>query len=158
MAVVQRPMERLKIHRMEVLEHKLTKVPINKEAGIIYSYSVVQRDEKNAWIRGWNTGPSYGDDGSDWQLTPIGMAYAPQGFFVGNLAFIKSNDRLMGIGPEECTSVQSFLEDIEKAYGVGKIIDKFQGFTIVGEILPYSRMIKGEYVFNNFYKSPPEVI
>ena len=158
MVIVQRPMEKLKIHRMEVLEHKLTKIPINKEEGIIYSYSVVQRDEKNAWIRGWKTGPSYGDDGSDWQLTPIGMAYAPQGFFAGNLAFIKSSDPLMRIGPGECTSVQSFLEAIEKAYSVGEIIDKFQGFTLVGEILPNSRRVKGEYVFNKCYKTPPEGI
>lgn len=56
MVVIERPTEKLTLHRMEVLEKALTKIPItDEEMGIIYRYSVVQRDRTSVWIRGLST-------------------------------------------------------------------------------------------------------
>lgn len=99
----------------------------------------------------------YEDDGADWQITPLGMIYAPQDFLVGNRAFVKCEDTLMRLRPDECASVESFLKGLEKSYNVGALIDKIQGFSFVGEILPPSRTREGS-IFSKAYALPENLI
>ena len=153
--IIDRPTERLKIHRMDVLDHKLTKVP-TEEVGVIYNYSVIQRDETSVWIRGWSSGRECGAgdvEDANWQTTPLGKIYAPQGFLVGNRAMVECEDLLMRLGPAECVSVRSFLEGLDHSEHIGAIIDKIQGFSFIGEILPPA-ITRDGHVFSRTYGFP----
>lgn len=154
--IINRPTERLTIHRMEVIDHKLTKVTTTDEIAAIYKYKVVQRDETSVWIRGWSSGRECGAgdlDGADWQTVPLGRIYAPQGFIVGNRAIVECDDPLMRLRPEDCISVKSYLEGLERSCNIGSLIEKIQGFSFIGEILPPAATRDG-HIFYKTYSFP----
>ncbi|MEK6875245.1 MAG: hypothetical protein AABX30_01025 [Nanoarchaeota archaeon] len=157
--IINRPTERLTIHRMEILDHKLTKIPTEDGLGAIYKYKIIQRDETSVWIRGWSTGRECGAgdiDGADWQQTPIGRIYAPQGFYVGKRAIVECDDPMMRLKPKECDSVSSFLEGLEHSESIGTLLEKIQGFSFIGEILPPAVTRDGR-VFSETYFFPEEL-
>ncbi len=153
---IDRPTERLRVHRMEVLDHKLTKVPKANRFGDVYNFKVVQRDEYSVWIRGWSIGEEHGAgdiEGADWQTIPLGRIYAPQGFIVGKRAIVECNDPMMRLREEECVSVKSFLESLGHSEYIGELLEKIQGFSFISEILPPAAKRDG-HVFYETYSFP----
>ncbi|MBS3093153.1 hypothetical protein J4456_01070 [Candidatus Pacearchaeota archaeon] len=129
-------MERLYLHRVEPIEKngqtRLEPIPEKKEQenlGVKYRLAIVKNYDKNAICYGWNTG--YRGGGFDETPSPQGEVYSPQGFGKGNLAFVTAYDDLMRISIRDMSSLENFLENLDKIE-VEKVINKIQGFTFVG--------------------------
>lgn len=156
---IDRPTERLYLHRMEVIDHVLTKLPGDlDQAGIGYRFSVIQRDERSAWIRGWSTGPSGGAgcgdiEDSNWQTRPIGRIYAPEGFIVGKRAIVDCPDSHLRLSPAELTSVKTFIEGVGSSEDTGELIEKIQGFSFIGELMRTAMHPDGR-IFHETYQFP----
>ena len=129
--------ERLYIHRAELLRkngyvgiEKLPEDERNFNLGIKCKLSVVKIDDNNAVCYGWSTG--YSCSGFD-AICKGAEIYAPKGFSKGNIAFVNAIDKLMGISIRDFSSLDKFLENLDKV-DVEDTIRELQGFSFFGFI------------------------
>lgn len=123
---------------MELIEdgtggYKLEKVPEKKDGsklGIEYGIGIRKIDDKNAYVLGWRS-PNEGwmpcDEGAS------GRAYAPNGFKIDQVVFVKINDAMVTASQMDINSIDSLLSSLEKAEALN-YADLISKCNLVGKI------------------------